>query len=223
MDKKTIYITGHRHPDTDSIVSAIAYAQFKERKGFHAVPCRLGEMNAETKYLLNRFNVEAPMLFEDARATLDEIEIDEPITISPMTTMMEALQMMSDQNKQSLSVVTDQGKLMGMVTKSDLANIGLGDTALSIRLLKETPTEFIAKTISGQVLYDDEDRHFNGKVSIIAIAETRLRNYELKDRMVIVGNDQDAQITAIAKGAGMLVVVWTDEVADAAMYHVIIF
>ena len=167
--------------------------------------------------MLNRFNVEAPMLFEDARATLDEIEIDEPITISPMTTMMEALQMMSYQNKQSLSVVTDQGKLMGMVTKSDLANIGLGDTALSIRLLKETPTEFIAKTISGQVLYDDEDRHFNGKVSIIAIAETRLRNYELKDRMVIVGNDQDAQITAIAKGAGMLVVVWTDEVADEVL------
>lgn len=224
MNKKTIYITGHKHPDTDSIVSAIAYAQFKERKGFHAIPCRLGEMNAETKYLLNRFNVEAPMLFEDARATLDEIEIDDPITISPMTTMMEALQMMTDQNKQSLSVVTEQGKLMGMVTKSDLANIGLGDTASSIKLLKETPTEFIAKTINGQVLYDDEQRHFNGKVSIIAIAETRLRNYELRDRMVIVGNDQDAQITAIAKGAGMLVVVWTDEVADevlemAKQYH----
>lgn len=224
MDKKTIYITGHRHPDTDSIVSAIAYAQFKERKGIHALPCRLGEINAETRYLLNRFNVEEPMLFEDARATLDEIDIDEPVTISPMTTMMEALQMMTDQNKQSLSVVTEQNKLMGMVTKSDLANIGLGDTALSIKLLKDTPTEFIAKTINGQVLYDDEDRHFNGKVSIIAIAETRLRNYELKDRLVIVGNDQDAQITAIAKGAGMLVVVWTDEVAEevlemAKIYH----
>lgn len=217
MDKKTIYITGHRHPDTDSIVSAIAYAQFKERKGIHAIPCRLGEINAETRYLLNRFNVEEPMLFEDARATLDEIDIDEPVTISPMTTMMEALQMMTDQNKQSLSVVTEQNKLMGMVTKSDLANIGLGDTALSIKLLKDTPTEFIAKTINGQVLYDDEDRHFNGKVSIIAIAETRLRNYELKDRLVIVGNDQDAQITAIAKGAGMLVVVWTDEVAEEVL------
>lgn len=217
MDKKTIYITGHRHPDTDSIVSAIAYAQFKERKGIHALPCRLGEINAETRYLLDRFNVEEPMLFEDARATLDEIDIDEPVTISPMTTMMEALQMMSDQNKQSLSVVTEQNKLMGMVTKSDLANIGLGDTALSIKLLKDTPTEFIAKTINGQVLYDDEDRHFNGKVSIIAIAETRLRNYELKDRLVIVGNDQDAQITAIAKGAGMLVVVWTDEVAEEVL------
>lgn len=224
MDKKTIYITGHRHPDTDSIVSAIAYAQFKERKGIHALPCRLGEINAETRYLLDRFNIEEPMLFEDARATLDEIDIDEPVTISPMTTMMEALQMMSDQNKQSLSVVTEQNKLMGMVTKSDLANIGLGDTALSIKLLKDTPTEFIAKTINGEVLYDDVDRHFNGKVSIIAIAETRLRNYELKNRLVIVGNDQDAQITAIAKGAGMLVVVWTDEVAEevlemAKIYH----
>lgn len=224
MDKKTIYITGHRHPDTDSIVSAIAYAQFKERKGIRALPCRLGEINAETRYLLDRFNIEEPMLFEDARATLDEIDIDEPVTISPMTTMMEALQMMSDQNKQSLSVVTEQNKLMGMVTKSDLANIGLGDTALSIKLLKDTPTEFIAKTINGEVLYDDEDRHFNGKVSIIAIAETRLRNYELKNRLVIVGNDQDAQITAIAKGAGMLVVVWTDEVAEevlemAKIYH----
>lgn len=224
MDKKTIYITGHRHPDTDSIVSAIAYAQFKERKGIRALPCRLGEINAETRYLLDRFNIEEPMLFEDARATLDEIDIDEPVTISPMTTMMEALQMMSDQNKQSLSVVTEQNKLMGMVTKSDLANIGLGDTALSIKLLKDTPTEFIAKTINGEVLYDDVDRHFNGKVSIIAIAETRLRNYELKNRLVIVGNDQDAQITAIAKGAGMLVVVWTDEVAEevlemAKIYH----
>lgn len=224
MDKKTIYITGHRHPDTDSIVSAIAYAQFKERKGIRALPCRLGEINAETRYLLDRFNIEEPMLFEDARATLDEIDIDEPVTISPMTTMMEALQMMSDQNKQSLSVVTEQNKLMGMVTKSDLANIGLGDTALSIKLLKDTPTDFIAKTINGEVLYDDEDRHFNGKVSIIAIAETRLRNYELKNRLVIVGNDQDAQITAIAKGAGMLVVVWTDEVAEevlemAKIYH----
>ncbi|WP_416325729.1 putative manganese-dependent inorganic diphosphatase [[Eubacterium] hominis] len=225
MEKnKTVYVTGHRHPDTDSIVSAIAYAQFKERKGIHAIPCRLGEVNAETKYLLERFRFEEPMLFEDARATLDEIEIDDPITIPPTTTIKEALELMTTENKQSFGVVNPQGKLMGMVTRSDVATIGLGDTAMSIKLLKETPTEYIAKTINGEVLYDDPKRHFDGKVSIIAIAETRLRNYDLKNRMVIVGNDQDAQITAIAKGAGMLVVVWTEEVAEevlemAKQYH----
>lgn len=213
-NKEKIYVTGHMHPDTDSIVSAIAYAKLKERKGFHAVPCRLGELNNETKYLLDRFKIEEPMLFEDARSTLDEIEMDPPITITPMTTIQETLAIMNSENKQSLGVVNEDGQLMGLVTRSDVSIIGLGDTALSIRLLKETPTDFIAKTVNGEVLYDCDERHFNGKVSIIAIAETRLRNYELKDRLVVVGNDQDAQITAIQKGAGILMVVWSKEIGE---------
>ena len=61
--QKTVYITGHRHPDTDSIVSAIAYAMLQRRKGIHAVPCRLGKINAETKCLLERFGVEERKLF----------------------------------------------------------------------------------------------------------------------------------------------------------------
>ena len=185
-----IYITGHRHPDTDSIASAIAYAKFKERKGYQAIPCRLGEINTETRYLLQRFQFNEPLLFEDARATLGEIEIDEPMTVSPMTTIMETLQLMEENNKKSFGVVNDKGQLMGMITKSDLSEIGLGDTAIAIRLLKKTPTEFIAKTINGTILYNDSQRHFNGKVSVVAIAETRLKNYDLSDRLVIVGNDR---------------------------------
>ena len=71
LNKEKIYITGHRHPDTDSIASAIAYAKLKQRQGFHAIACRLGPVNAETEYLLERFHMDLPMLFEDARATLD--------------------------------------------------------------------------------------------------------------------------------------------------------
>lgn len=219
-----IYITGHMHPDSDSIISAIAYAKFKQRKGFNAVPCRLGPINAETKYLLDRFHMEEPMLFEDARSTMDEIEIDPPLTITPQTTIMETLELMAKDHKQSYGVVNEHGQLMGMVTKSDLATIGLGDTALSIRLLKETPTSYIAKTINGDVLYDDDQRHFNGKVSVIAIAETKLSNYDLSDRLVIVGNDFEAQKTAIQQGAGILMVVWTDLIKPdvyelAKQYH----
>lgn len=224
QNRDKIYVTGHRHPDSDSIISAIAYSQFKQRKGFNTIPCRLGEVNAETKYLLNRFQMEEPMLFEDARSTMDEIEIDAPLTISPMTTIQEALELMKKLHKQSFGVVNEQNKLMGMVTKSDLAEIGLGDTAVSIQLLRKTPTSFIAKTINGELLYDDEQRHFNGKVSVIAIAETKLNNYELEDRLVIVGNDTDAQKVAIRKKAGILMVVWTDEITQevydlAKEYH----
>lgn len=211
-NSEKIYITGHRHPDSDSIVSAIAYTELKKRKGFDAVACRLGTLNPETKYLLERFGFEEPMLFEDARSTLAEIALDPPITISSTTTIQEALEIMKTQSKQSLAIVNSKNKLMGMVTKSDLAEIGLSDTAVSISLLKETPTDYIAKTISGEVLYDDSERHFNGKVSVIAIAESRLKNYDLKDRLVIVGNDTDAQLAAIRKHAGILMVVWCDTI-----------
>ena len=211
-NSEKIYITGHRHPDSDSIVSAIAYTELKKRKGFDAVACRLGALNPETKYLLERFGFDEPMLFEDARSTLAEIALDPPITITSTTTIQEALEIMKTQNKQSLAIVNSKNKLMGMVTKSDLAEIGLSDTAVSISLLKETPTDYIAKTISGEVLYDDNERHFNGKVSVIAIAESRLKNYDLKDRLVIVGNDTDAQLAAIRKHAGILMVVWCDTI-----------
>ena len=65
--KNPVYITGHRHPDTDSIASSIAYAFFKKSMGIPTIPCRLGSLNAETGYLLERFGFDAPLLLQDAR------------------------------------------------------------------------------------------------------------------------------------------------------------
>lgn len=103
-----VYVCGHKHPDTDSIVSAISYAKFLQRKGIDAIPCRLGKINTETEYLLKRFGFETPMLFEDARATMDEIEMDPPLTITPQTTIYETLQLMNEYNKQSYGVVNEK-------------------------------------------------------------------------------------------------------------------
>ena len=211
--QKTVYITGHRHPDTDSIASAIAYALLQRRKGINAVPCRLGPINTETRWPLERFGFEEPMLFEDARATIKEIDMDPPLTITPETTIYETLQLMKQNNKQSYGVVNQKGQLLGMVTRSDLSRVGLGDTAAAIQLLKDTPLDYIAKTIRGFFAYRDEHYHFNGKVSIIAMTETGLNDYDIRDRLVMLGNDTEAQKAAIRKGAGILVVVWTKEIA----------
>ena len=211
--QKTVYITGHRHPDTDSIASAIAYALLQRRKGINAVPCRLGPINTETRWLLERFGFEDPLLFEDARATIKEIDMDPPLTNTPETTIYETLQLMKQNNKQSYGVVNQKGQLLGMVTRSDLSRVGLGDTAAAIQLLKDTPLDYIAKTIRGFFAYRDEEYHFNGKVSIIAMTETGLKDYDIRDRLVMLGNDTEAQKAAIRKGAGILVVVWTKEIA----------
>ena len=65
MKKTPIYITGHQHPDTDSVASAIAYAFFKRSLGTPAVPCCLGKLNEETRYLLNRFHFQEPQLLTE--------------------------------------------------------------------------------------------------------------------------------------------------------------
>ena len=209
-----VYVTGHQHPDTDSIASAIAYAFFKKTQGVRAVPCRLGKLNSETKYLLKRFGFEEPMFLEDARKTLAEIEIDPPLAVRHDATIQEAIDLLIKNKRRLLAVLDDDNHLCGVVTKSDLASVGFGDTAQGIASLKETPISYISKTISGTTIYDDPDTHINGKVSIIAHSESGLEKYDVKDRIVIVGNDSAAQIQLIEKGAGALIIVWAEEVQE---------
>ncbi|MEI7668299.1 MAG: DRTGG domain-containing protein, partial [Erysipelotrichaceae bacterium] len=206
-----IHITGHKHPDTDSIVAAISYTELKKKLNQDSLACRLGEISHETKYILERFDYRVPMLLEDARMTLADIEIDDPIMISPNTTIYDAWMTMTSEKK-PLTVVDDEDHLLGMVTNSNLTSVAMGDTAKSIELLQKTPIEYIAGTLKGELVYRPEVTRLNGKVSIIAIAEKKLENYELKDRAVIVGNDMEAQMQAIEKDAACLVVVWAESI-----------
>lgn len=223
-NESPVYITGHQHPDTDSIASSIAYAFFKRAMGIKAVPCRLGDLNNETAYLLKRFGYEKPMLLKDARITLADLSLDEPVAITPDTTVRDAIRKMHEYERSSFAVVNPDGTLAGYVSKSDLANIGLGDTAAEIELLRQTAVKEIARTIDGTLVYDDEEAHYDGKTSIVALNENKVTNYNARDRIVIVGNDSAAQKELIEKGAGMLIVVWSNAISDevietAKKYH----
>ncbi len=219
-ENNAIYIHGHKNPDTDSVVSAIAYAYLKNQLDIPAVACRLGALNDETEYLLDRFGFEPPMLLKDARATLDEIDVDTANSIHLDTSIKDAMTMVQ-KNRQTLAVVDDLGTLVGVVTSSNLAHVAMGDTAHTIELLKRTPVENIVNAIDGQLIYKPKNFRFNGKTSIIAIAQSKLENYQLDNRLVIVGNDVEAQIQTIEKGAACLVTVWTEEVDDRVLQKAI--
>lgn len=212
MNNEVIYVTGHQRPDSDSIVSAIAYAKLKQRQGINAIACRLGEMQAETKYLLERFHFDEPLLLKDARATLQEIEMDPPHCVSVDTTIYDTLKAMEQYKMKSLGVVDHKNRLKGMITKSDIAKIGLGDTVFSHNLLKQTSIKNIAKAVSGKIIVESDMNHFNGHASIISYNHDGVENYELKDKLVILGSDKSAQKEAIKKGAAIMVLVWTKEV-----------
>ncbi len=206
-----IHVTGHKNPDTDSIVAAIAYAQLKKTLGYESIACRLGEINHETEFVLKRFGFEKPVILDDARMQISEIDIDDPVMIEEETTIFDAWALFL-KHKKALCVVNENKELIGLLSSSDVSKVAMGDTARSIELLAKTPLEYVAKTINGELIYKPEKPRLNGKVSIVAVAEQKLNNYELKDRLVIVGNDREAQLQAIEKDAACLVVVWADQI-----------
>ncbi len=217
-NKEPVYITGHLHPDTDSIASAIAYSFFKRAMGVRAIPCRLGPVNAESAYLLKRFGFEEPMLLADARVKLSEITLDPLTCIKEGTTIFESLRRMTEYNRTYCGVVDDEMHLVGLVTKSDIAAVGLGDTAYNIDLLKKLKLDDVCATLDGRIIYREEQMHLNGKVSMIAMADReRIKSYELTDRIIIVGDDEGTQKLAIEKGAGLMIIVWADSVSEEVL------
>ena len=223
MEQNRVYVTGHKHPDTDSVAAAIGYAFYKRANGIKAIPCRLGKLSAETKYLLDRFGFEQPMLLEDARYKLGEIDLDEPVSISPDKTIREAIRILQKNNRQICSVVDDEGKLLGIVTRSDAADLSMGDTGITAKLLKDTSVESISTAVDGKIVYEDPESRVNGKVSIIALTKEKLTDFDFRDMILITGNDPKVHKELVKMGTGVLIVVRTDEVApeviEAAREH----
>ena len=213
-----IYVTGHKNPHADSVAAAIAYAEYKKAQGYDAIPCVLGKINKESQYLLDRFGFEKPLFLETAQVRLDEVDLADPYAITPETTIFETVGLMKKEDREGFAVVDDNNMVIGWVSKSDLANIALNDTKNSHSMLKDTPTEYISKTIAGKVHYDDDQRHLNGKVSILTMTnKENLEDYEVTDRIVITGGNKKAQKILIEKGAGMLIIIWETSVDDSVL------
>ena len=139
-----VYIVGHKNPDTDSICSALAYAELKQRLGVHAIPCRLGPLNEETKYVLKRFGLENPLLLKDARSQLRDIDIDEPTLITTKTSLKEAWDVLFKARNKSLFVLDEQQKLTGIVSTSNLASPRMMSDELMHKLMKTASLSALA-------------------------------------------------------------------------------
>ena len=220
-----VYVIGHQKPDTDCIAAAIGYAFYKRAQGVDAVPCRLGRVNLESRFLLDRFHFEKPLLLETARVRMDEIDLDEPVSVPPETTLLETVRKMEKTGRESFGVTDENGVLIGWISKTDIAKLVLGDTDASQELLRNTPTEFFARSVCGEVLYDDPDRCLSGVIGILTRNyEEKLIDCDARGRIVISGNEKHAMMELIRQGAGMLVLLKTaavdDEVLDLArQYH----
>ena len=100
-----ILVFGHKSPDTDSICSSIAMANLREKQGLKASPCRLGELNKETKFVLDKVGIKAPKLLKTVSAQITDLNYVEKSTVSTEDSIKEALDLMTKENFSSSSIV----------------------------------------------------------------------------------------------------------------------
>ena len=187
MNEK-IYVTGHRHPDSDAICAAITYADLLNHLGKTAVACRQGPLNEETKFILKRFGLENPLLMTDARAKIRDIEIDTPTIIQKNETVHHAWHLMLQTQNRSLEVYDENGKLCGICTTSNLASVRLHPDTDLVTLMSTASLDNIARTVGGNIIYEPEHFKTNGVIHIITLEREDMDYYVLEDGISIVSN-----------------------------------
>ncbi len=208
MKNQEIYIFGHKNPDSDSIVSAIAYAEYKKALGFNAVAARLGSINAETEYLLERFSFEDPLRLYSARSTLKEITMDKPNIVSKDLTMKEALDLCLKKKNRSLIVADKKKRLEGIVSLDDLTYMWTKTDKQLEDIIKMIEIDNVVKILEGKLLCRGT-RKLGGKIHIFPTLKSRV---EL-DSIVLTRNEDDKMKYSLGLGATMLIVVTSSPIS----------
>ena len=207
--EKEIFVIGHKNPDTDSICSALAYAGYKQKldkTGQVYTAKRAGELNNETKFVLERFHVTPPELLKNVAPQVKDIDLREIPGVDEGISMKKAWTLMRDENISTLPV-TQNNKLIGLITVKDLATSEMD--IFDSRLLAKSSTTFanIVETLDGTMITGDPACCCKeGKLLIGAANPELLEQFIDPGDIVILANRYESQFCAIEMGASCLIV-----------------
>ena len=207
-EKQKTLVIGHRNPDTDSICSAICYASLKRKlTGKDYEPCRAGNVNPETQFVLDFFQVEAPRLVESVKTQVKDIEIRKTKGVDRGISLKTAWSLMQENNVVTIPCVTEEGVLEGVITIGDITKSYMNLYDSSIISKANTKYSNILDTLEGSIVVGDADAYFDkGKVLIAAANPDLMENYIEKHDLVILGNRYESQLCAIEMEAGCIIV-----------------
>lgn len=204
--KEKVYVIGHKNPDTDSICSAIAYADLKNSIcDIDYIACRAGIVNEETKFVLEHFGVDSPQYIGTVQPDISDIELNSIKGIESGDSIKTAWEMMYEQNARSVPVLSD-GKMEGIVSITDIAQSYMDESDSHVLASAGTKFSSIAETLSGNIICGDYDGCFDsGKVTIAASSPDVMEGFIEESDLVITGNRFETHFTAIELGAKCMV------------------
>ena len=201
-DKRPVYVIGHKNPDTDSVCSALAYAELKRRvtgENYKAIRC--GHLNDETKFVLSRFGVKAPEYIKDIRTQVMDMDINTIHGISPKLSLRNAWNIMHDADVVTLTI-TENSKISGVITLGDIVGSYMDTDDRGILALSKTPYSNIIETLEGSLISGDDGGYIE-KGSVI-VSQKGSAGVGEGDIVIIPDGSEDSR-ECLEAGAGCLI------------------
>lgn len=203
-----VYIIGHKNPDTDSICSAIAYADIKNRTCMgEFIPKRAGQINEETEFVLNYFNMTPPEYLPNVGTQVKDMELHETPGAQRDMSVKNAWNLMREYNAVTLPITNEDGTLEGLITNGDIAKSYMDAYDNTILAKGKPQYKSIAETLEGKVIVGNPEDYFTqGKVWIGASQPGIMEDHIGENDLVMVGNRMDDQLCVIDANASCMIV-----------------
>ncbi|MGB3683972.1 MAG: putative manganese-dependent inorganic diphosphatase [Rubrobacteraceae bacterium] len=203
-----VYVTGHKNPDTDTIASAIGYAELKnliDPENTYA-PARLGEVNAQTAWALEESGAKSPKLISHIKLRVKDVMSDEVAVAGERDPLRNVGLLMAKKNISQVPIVDDDGSLVGLITERTLARMYIRESR-ETSTFAESPVSVasIVEVLEGELLAG-EDKKTSGKLWVISMGVDSMGQSMQTGDIVVIGDRPKGQRRAIELGAGVLVV-----------------
>lgn len=208
LKEKQVFVIGHKNPDTDSICSAIAYADLKNKtEDAEFLPKRAGEINNETKYVLDFFGVDAPEFISHVGTQVKDVAIKRTPVLTRDISLKDAWNTMRDLNEATMPVVQEDGRLQGIISVKDIATANMDIYETRILAMSRTKYRNLLDTLDGEMIVGDPEEEISkGKILIGAANPDLLENYVEEGDVLLTGNRFENQLCGIEMNAGCIVI-----------------
>lgn len=203
-----VVVIGHRNPDTDSICSAIAYAELKNKtSSLVCEPRRAGKMNQETEFVLKKFGVKPPRMCTDVNPKIRDVDYREMPGIRGSTSLRKAWEIMRDQQIDTLPITSADNELEGIITVKDIATANMDVFDTGVLASSQTSYKNILETLGATMVVGDENAICTtGHIKIGTATPEMLESNVEKGDIVILTNRYESQLCAIEKEASLLII-----------------
>lgn len=206
-----LYIFGHMNPDTDSVCASITLANLKRSLGLNAEERVLGNLNKESEFVLNYWNVKEPKYLNDVKLQIKDLNFRKNCYMNEKSSVEEVYNYMLSENTTGVPIVDDKGKLINLITAKEILRrtINIDDKYL------ETSYENILKTLKGEKIVKST-KEICGKITAVSFAHSTFEstvNLSSED-VIIVGDRHYIIDLAIKNKVSLIIIIGNSDIKD---------